>query len=346
MLENQHYLLDELRAETPEPQQTIDDIINLALIPQGVEIPKPELIFGMDEIPMFTKKSLSVLKGPAKVGKTTATAWLTAQVIREHINVLWIDTEQGMYYASRTQHWVLRIAGFERCEYLNMYDLKIHNPTKRIEIIENLIKREIFDMIILDGIRDLVFDINSPEEATNITGNLMRWADLHNCHILSIIHQNKGSDHARGHLGSELINKAETVIKVSKSDDNIVTCEPEFTRGMPFEMFGFERDSYGIPNLVTVRQSINTGESNVNRLQPTDLPESQHLDILRRAFNGAEELSYGDLQSDLSAVFANDGSNMGINKIKTFISWYTQKPLLEKTRKVANKTYYKIIDQK
>lgn len=339
-------LLDELRRETPTPVKSIEDLINESLVPQGVEIPKPELIFGLGDIPMFTKKSLSVLKGPAKVGKTTVTAWLTAQVIRDNINVLWIDTEQGMYYASRTQHWVLRIAGLEKCSFLNMYDLKIHNPVKRIEIIESLIKRELFDMIILDGIRDLVFDINSPEEATNITGSLMRWADAHDCHILSIIHQNKGSDHARGHLGTELINKSETVIKVVKGDDNIVMCEPEFTRGMPFEMFGFDRDVYGIPHLVTVQKKVNTGESNSRKITPTDIPKTQHIEILLTAFNGVEEVSYGDLQNDISAAFGNFGVDLGVNKIKTFISWYTQNNVLEKTKKIANKTYYKIIDQK
>lgn len=339
-------LLNELKMETPEPVKSIEDLINESLVPQGVEIPKPELIFGLGDIPIFTKKSLSVLKGPAKVGKTTVTAWLTAQVIRDDINVLWIDTEQGMYYASRTQHWVLRIAGLEKCSFLNMYDLKIHNPVKRIEIIESLIKREIFDMIILDGIRDLVFDINSPEEATNITGNLMRWADVHDCHILSIIHQNKGSEHARGHLGTELINKSETVIKVIKGDDGVVMCEPEFTRGMPFEMFGFDRDAYGIPHLVTVQKKVNTGESNSRKITPTDLPKSQHIEILVTAFNGSEEVSYGDLQNDISAAFGHFGVDMGVNKIKTFISWYTQNNILEKTKKIGNKTFYKIIDQK
>ena len=182
-------ILAELEAETPSPSKTISDLISEALVPQGVEIPKPEIIFGIADIPMFTKKSLSVLKGQAKAGKTTATAWITANVINQHINVLWIDTEQGLYYASRTQSWILRIAGLERSEHLNMYDLKIHSPTKRIEIIEELISSDMFDLIIVDGIRDLVFDINSPEEATITVNRLMRWADLYDCHVLNIIHQ-------------------------------------------------------------------------------------------------------------------------------------------------------------
>lgn len=339
-------ILAELEAETPSPSKTISDLISEALVPQGVEIPKPEIIFGIGDIPMFTKKSLSVLKGQAKAGKTTATAWITANVINQHINVLWIDTEQGLYYASRTQSWILRIAGLERSEHLNMYDLKIHSPTKRIEIIEELISSDMFDLIIVDGIRDLVFDINSPEEATITVNRLMRWADMYDCHVLNIIHQNKGSDHARGHLGTELINKSETVIKISKAEDGTVYCDPEFTRSEPFEPFGFQRDTYGIPVLVTVAKTINTGESNKKKLNPTDLDKKMHTEILIMAMNGEEEISYGDLQSNLSASFGHFGCDMGVNKIKTFIAWYGQNSYIQKTRKTGNKTFYKLVDQK
>src|ERR1700760_688522 len=82
-------------------QKTISDLADEALIPQGVEIPKPESVFCMDGIPVFTKKSLSTLIGRAKSGKTTCTAWIIAQSIRERQLVVWIDTEQGEYYGSR-----------------------------------------------------------------------------------------------------------------------------------------------------------------------------------------------------------------------------------------------------
>lgn len=345
MLEVRNSLIDDLKAETPEPTKSVSQLIQEALVPQGVDIPKPDLVFGLSDVPVFTKKSLSVLKGPAKVGKTTVTAWITAQVINSQINVLWLDTEQGMYYASRTQSWVLRIAQVERSPYLNMYELKIHNPNKRIEMIEQLIGSEMFDLIIIDGIRDLVFDINNPEEATNITGNLMRWADAHDCHILSIIHQNKGSDHARGHLGTELINKSETVIKVSKDDAGIVICEPEFTRGIPFEPFGFDRDAYGIPQLCTVTKSINVGESNNKKLSPTDIPKSQHMEYLRHVFPDVSAVSYGDLQSGIAAAFGHFGVDLGVNKVKVFIAWYVQNGLLLKGEKIANKVFYTLNDE-
>src|ERR1051325_2855835 len=186
-------LIDEIN-KAAIPSKTINDLADESLIPQGVEIPKPELIFALDGIPLFTKKSLSTLIGKAKSGKTTCTAWIMAQTINQEMNVLWIDTEQGTYYASRTQFWVLGIAGKFTSPYLRFYDLKIHNPVTRTQIIQSLIETYSPDIVIIDGVRDLVFDINDPTEATNTTGLLMRLADMHDCHILSIIHQNKGNE--------------------------------------------------------------------------------------------------------------------------------------------------------
>lgn len=335
-------IIQQINATIPPPQKTYIDFSEEAFIPQGLEVPKPELVFALGDIPLFTKKSISVLKGMAKAGKTTVTAWITAQTIKQEISVLWIDTEQGLYYGSRTQFWVLQIAGVERSEYLRFYDLKIYSPTTRIEIVNHLIDQVRPDLVIIDGIRDLVFDINNPEEATTIAGDLMRWAEVYDCHILNIIHENKGNGNARGHLGTELINKSETVIKVYKSEDGQTVCEPEFTRGMPFEVFAFVRDTYGIPQLSTYKQAVTTGESNNKKLNPIDIDYKTHREILEKAFNGSGTLSYSELQSDLSASYAYFGRGAGIVKIKSYISFYAQHNYIIKEQKSSNKTFYSL----
>ncbi len=339
--ENAKKLIDEVNSEA-DLIKTINDLAEEALIPQGIEIPKPETVFGMDGIPVFTKKSISTLIGKAKSGKTTCTAWVMAQTIKEEMLVLWIDTEQGQYYASRTQHWVLNIAGQVTSNYLKFYDLKIHNPNIRSQIIQLLIEATKPDIVIIDGIRDLVFDINNPEEATNISGLLMRLADIHDCHILSIIHQNKGNEHARGHLGTEMINKSECVIKVSKDEKNITICEPEFTRGEPFPIFAFDRDAYGLPVMVNYTAKISGGESNTKKVLPIEIDEKTHYECLNKAFHGVEKMAYSDLIPAISASFEYYGMAMGVVRCKSFIQHYIQNNYLIKGEKISSKTYYSI----
>jgi len=333
-------LVDKVNESAPVIK-SYQDLADEAFIPQGIEIPKPELIFGLDGIPVFTKKSISTLKGKAKAGKTTCTAWVTSNIIQKGVNVLWIDTEQGTYYASRTQHWVLHIAGITESSHLKFYDLKIHGPNHRSKIIEVLIERHKPDFIIIDGIRDLVFDINSPEEATNTVNMLMRYADVNDCHILSILHENKGSDHARGHLGTEMINKSETVIKVS-SEKGITICEPEFTRGEPFSIFAFQRDANGLPQLVDYQPKTSSGESNSRKALPIDISEKDHYMYLKQAFGSDEKLAYSELCTAVSAAFEFYGLEMGITRTKSFVAFYSQNGYLNKLQKESNKTFYEI----
>lgn len=323
--------------------KTIADFADEALITQGIEIPKPESVFCMDGVPVFTKKSLSTLIGRAKSGKTTCTAWIIAQSLKERLLVVWIDTEQGEYYGSRTQYWVLSIAGIPDSKFLRYYDLKTHNPTIRTKIIELLIAELHPDIVVIDGIRDLVFDINGAEEATITVGNLMKWADLHNCHILSILHQNKGNEHARGHLGSEMINKSESVIKVTKEDGSALTvCEPEFSRGEPFPSFAFIRDENGLPTMVNYQPKITIGGENQKKIGPVDVDRGAHYTCLIRAFGIEKKLTYGELIPAISASFESAGSSLGVVKVKGFIAYYIQNGLLEKVDKQANKTFYAI----
>lgn len=327
-------------------EKTIFDLIDLALIPQGVEIPRPEIVFALDDIPIFTKKSISTLTGKAKAGKTTVSAWVVAQCITHDMKVVWIDTEQGLYYGSRTQHWVLIIAGMFESSNLKFYDLKVHNPTVRANILEEILKIEEPDLVIIDGIRDLVFDINSPEEATIMTGNLMKWAETHDCHIMNILHLNKGNEQVRGHLGTEMINKSESVIKVEKQDDNTTVCTAEYTRSEAFQPFAFQRDERGIPQMLDgFKQTSSSGEANKKRFMPTDSDPETHKEMLNKVFGPEEGMSYGDLQHGLVSIYEQHGIAMGINKSKMFIAFYLQNGYISKLPPVQgkkNSTFYSL----
>ena len=62
----------------------------------------------------------------------------------------------------------------------------------------------------VDGIRDLVNDINDGVLAQEVMEELLHLATERNCCIVCVLHQNKGSeDHnLRGWIGTELMNKA------------------------------------------------------------------------------------------------------------------------------------------
>ena len=106
-------------------------------------------------------------------------------------------------------------------ENLEFLALRKYTPEQRIRIVEQAIyNTPEIGLVIIDGIRDMVYDINSPGESTRIISKLMQWTDDRQIHIHTILHQNKGDENARGHIGTELNNKAETVLQVEKDKGN------------------------------------------------------------------------------------------------------------------------------
>ena len=69
----------------------------------------------------------------------------------------------------------------------------------------------------------------------------MRWTDDRQIHIHTILHQNKNDEHARGHIGTELNNKAETIMQIEpdKDDKSISVMEALHIRDRDFEPFAF-----------------------------------------------------------------------------------------------------------
>ncbi len=66
------------------------------------------------------------------------------------------------------------------------------------------------------------------------------------------MHQNKSDFNARGHIGTELVNKAETVISISvdEKEKELSIVEAQQCRNKEFQPFAFEIDENGLPRLV------------------------------------------------------------------------------------------------
>ena len=76
------------------------------------------------------------------------------------------------------------------------------------------------DICIIDGIKDLMTDINDAVQATLIMEKLMALAKELNCCIVCVLHQNKSEQdrNMRGSIGTELTNKAFEVFQCETID--------------------------------------------------------------------------------------------------------------------------------
>lgn len=116
--------------------------------------------------------------------------------------ILYIDTEQGEPHCQKVLQRILCLAGLPKnadSDNLIMLGLRKYSPEMRLAIVEQAIGTiPNLGLVIIDGIRDFMYDINSPNEATNIISKFMQWTDDRQIHIHTILHQNKNDEHARG----------------------------------------------------------------------------------------------------------------------------------------------------
>ena len=280
------------------------------------------VVIQVDGIPIGTLGNFSASIGKAKSKKTFNVSAMTAAALsgekvltyevslpEDKKKILYVDTEQSKAHCKKTLARILALANLpdgtdtDRLEFLS---LRKYTPKERIEIIEcALATTEGIGLVIIDGVRDLLFDINAPLEATQITSILMRWTDEYQIHIHTILHQNKGDENARGHIGTEINNKAETVIQVEKdkSDENISKVSAVLTRAQTFSTFAFRINDHILPELVAdyVSEPKKAGRPSKKEFDPYfDITKEQHETALERIFPTMfDELNYDELQNRL-----------------------------------------------
>jgi len=263
----------------------------------------------------------------------------------EKQNVLYFDTEQARFHVKKLLNRIIEMTGKtpDYLDHLEVFSLRKYAPKERLEIIQKTIEQtENLGLVIIDGIRDLITNINDPEQSTQITSELMKWSEEKECHILNVIHENKSNEQARGHIGTELINKAETVISIRKEQDNSIRSEviPTFTRSKSFENFAFKISEYGIPILDKTFEPENKGRK--PKLKMNTLNSIQLDSILNIAFKLNKELSFNDLLERLKfATIEYMNTSIGQNVAKEFITFLKGKSLIIKVDPENQKSKYK-----
>lgn len=164
----------------------------------------PEVLNVGDSV-IGTLGNFSASTGKAKSKKTfnitaiVAAAMVNGTVLRYRANlpadkakILYVDTEQSPYHCIKVMERILRLAGLPLDRQPNNFEflaLRKHTPQTRIAIIEQAIYgTENLGLVIIDGIRDLAYDINSPSEATTLISKLMQWTDERQIHIHTVLH--------------------------------------------------------------------------------------------------------------------------------------------------------------
>ena len=193
---------------------------------------------------------------------------------------------------------------------IDVFNVRAVPWKERRDLLREAVTRCKPDLVIVDGIRDLVNDINDGVLAQEVMEELMHLATHQKCCIVCVLHQNKGSeDHnLRGWIGTELMNKAFEVYACEKMmPQRIFKLEQTLTRKYDIEQtFYFEVGDDGLPSLCAMPVDEGRTEARQERLPQLNSEYIVHddggqwkIDIQRLfadAMRGETELGHFDLQ--------------------------------------------------
>lgn len=242
-------------------------------------IPPHNFLFCFDGKPCFPTGELIALTGKQKSGKTFVCSILMAlcstpacmgmrRMANENLKVVWIDTEQSEESTQDIlKNRIMKMLSISALPSDRYYAYNLRNIIwqERINYVETAIKNISPDLVIFDGIRDCVNDINDQPMAQSVLEKVMHLAGGHRhcaddtepyewapCCIVCVLHQNKAIEDKtlRGALGTELGNKCFETYECTKDSDRVFSVKQTSTRKFDIiKELKYTVDNGGLPRI-------------------------------------------------------------------------------------------------
>lgn len=289
-----------IQQPTEEHRQTI--LSSLIVSPEE-QIEQDRFLLSYKNAPFMPEDGITAIKAKAKNGKSFLCTILASSVLgcnefglysyKPTAKVLYIDTEQRRYNTQRIARRVNVLLGKRpdeanpQFQAVNVSELM---PDQRKAILQVLATGG-YDLIIVDGIVDLCSDFNDNQVSQRLLADIIQLAHRNKVCVVNVLHIAKTSsdNQMRGHLGTELLNKCDECIQVTKKGN---TYEVDFTdtKNTPVDSFAFVIDENGIPrNANDIQQELKELKEQ-NKIQE----ESNTLRIQFRELFGTSLFDYSE----------------------------------------------------
>lgn len=278
------------------PEALMMDQIRGYLLDAREDYPEPYAMLEFNGVPFGKVGGLGAITGQKKNGKTFLVTELIAAILgsgTEQVEkylpglvvpqrtidylghepkVLYVDTEMEKLSSAKVLRRVHWLCGWDMKQPNKRFDVLWLKSMpedsipylKRYELIKVAIDVLKPDVVIIDGIRDLLSSINDEESGIKILDELGTIAEKRNMNIWLCLHQNPGraadSDDAkmRGWIGTELGNKvSDTLVSIKSKTANGVTftVKQQDARDKDLEDWKFEitddAGKLGVPRIIT-----------------------------------------------------------------------------------------------
>ncbi|GHV05980.1 topoisomerase [Bacteroidia bacterium] len=200
-----------------------------------------EMLVSINDVPLGTQGNLLGITGGEGTGKSNYVGSLIAGTItqsdktdtlgttiqRNNTNkaVLLYDTEQSETQLYKNIAGILRRGKLETMPaYFKAYCLTSMSRKERMQAIIQSMDKFYYQfggiqMVVIDGIADLVRCANDEAESVGVIDELYRLAGIYKTCIVCVLHFIPNGLKLRGHLGSELQRKAAAILSIEKDEN-------------------------------------------------------------------------------------------------------------------------------
>lgn len=306
------------------------------------EPPLPKPIIDIQSIPVLTYQNISVLIAQPGFGKSSICEAILSKVISRDapsfgINVdskkaLYIDCERTDIDVHTSWKRMMNRANTRETGAVIFMGMRmIAKFSERKKVIERVLNENPeIDLLIVDGAGDLVLDTNSLMEAVELKAWLRSLTSLHALSILTTLHPNPGDNKPRGHLGSEMLREAQSILIIEKQGE-IRKLTTEFKHGKnrngtDAETFFKWGDNESMMIQATRDDFISQGKEDYQgRKKMPPIAYFEQPEAISKAIDaivGNEALGYSDfvIKTKQYILENHPGCSSGDNAIKLWIS--------------------------
>lgn len=280
--------------------------------------PKSRSVVEVNDVPIGACDNLLCITGGEGVGKShlvsgiisgtlsnkqlesDRTLGLSIMQNRDRKAVLLFDTEQSEHQLFKNVSKSLHRAYLdEKPEHFHAYHMTELSRKDRLETIRtsldvNFHQHNGIQLVVIDGVADLIRSANDEIESIDVVDELYRMAGFYHCCIICVLHFLPNGTKLRGHIGSELQRKAAGILSVEKENDQdysvikAIKVRDGSPLDIPMMLMGWDKDEN-----MFVSKGV---KSKVEK-------EKRKLDVLRTAafdmFKEVGTKSYKEIVEDL-----------------------------------------------
>ena len=166
------------------------------------------------------------------IGKPVYT--FSLKIHKDKNKIAIFDTEQSEYDFNRNIMAIERLTGYSKKEVFNFLDaylLREDDCMTILRLINEYLKNNASTgIIIIDGLLDLIDNMNDEGASKRLIRTLKKWAKKYDILIITVLHLGKKDNSSIGHIGSASDRYAQSTLTVEKTKDGNTTITGKYLR--------------------------------------------------------------------------------------------------------------------